>query len=103
MSQQEKFSKSDIELLEEERKLKEKVYQFDKSLLNTMISPKHETVDKEGKKVTYRLVKEMQNSTLKSNVIMLNLFHSEYTTQSYQLKTRPLRNGWNLNLGLEDW
>lgn len=57
MSQQEKFSKSDIELLEEERKLKEKVYQFDKSLLNTMISPKHETVDKEGKKVTYRLVK----------------------------------------------
>ena len=37
--------------------MSEKIYQFDKSLLNTMISPKHETLDKDGKKVTYRLVK----------------------------------------------
>lgn len=37
--------------------MSEKIYQFDKSLLNTMISPKHETLDEKGEKVTYRLVK----------------------------------------------
>lgn len=43
----------------------QKIYQFDKSLLNTMLNAKHEGLDKDGKKITYRLVKGDSELNLK--------------------------------------
>lgn len=78
--------------------MSEKIYIFDKSLLNTMINPKHETTNEKGEKVTYRLVKgdseldvkkQRDNAEPESIIIYNSIMPIKDATTQKWLESKP--------------